>query len=120
MDCITSDNTLTKLIPQFYQLNGSVFYAVVVLFSQDYYTVHGPDASFAAKEVFKTASVIKYLGAGMFSEVNDCSEIQYSILNIRPLPMYCLMVRNELLTYWLVTLYVAGLGWDGIHQDQEQ
>ena len=56
----------------------------------------------------------------MFSEVNDCSEIQYSILNIRPLPTYCLMVRNELLTYWLVTLYVAGLGWDGIHQDQEQ
>ena len=46
----------------------------------------------------------------MFSEVNDCSEIQYSILNIHPLLTYCLMVRKELLTYWLVTLYVAGLG----------
>ena len=32
---------------------------------QEYYTCHGQDAVFVAKEVYKTSGVVKYLGSGM-------------------------------------------------------
>jgi len=55
-------------------------------FLQEYYTVHGDDAMFTAKEVFRTMGVVKYWTSGelaMWHHMTSCDSVQ----EIRSCPM---------------------------------
>ncbi|KAK9685635.1 MSH2 protein, partial [Basidiobolus ranarum] len=61
------DNKSETGFCQFYRSLGDANPGVIRVFERnggDFYSIHGEDALYVAREIYKTSSVIKYLGAG--------------------------------------------------------
>ena len=95
------------------------------LLFQDYYTVHGEDAVFVAKELYKTTAAIKYLGSGKkrltHSSLGDViwahwglNKIGQHLADI----FICILHEWKLFQFWFNLSWVFILAFDECHMSR--